>query len=498
MRFLRLRSATVRDDGVIAVIVAIFCVVLFLVAALAVDISNLIVKKQSLQNSLDAASASGATKLPKADEAYESVLYYLDANDITVADEPNLAITTWCVVPSTGGTSPTVDTTQIPPASVCTLAQPWPAYRCNDSICAIPCATASTPPPVGSMCNAIKVVDRRTAPFVFGPVVGDGSGDTGAVTSGACRGGTCGGISTNPLNIAVLVDRTQSTWTDGVVDDQVVAIKTIMQQMQPATQSLAIGTMGKSLPPANLPVNWCKTVYPPATDMTDSGSSYFPGATRTTPPRFWNDFLRSDGSLDVTTAILQQLACVTNGNSSSGTQLAAPLKAAARAVLGLGGATGRNTAPGTSNVVFILTDGQPNEKRNLTGSTNVRTDALDPASTTESIACDNFTAVATSAKANDVTIVTIGYGDATKYDCKSRSTTVRGRATVLAGAASPPEGSAATGSVNDYDCSTPNGRTLENSDADYYFCAATGSELSAIFTTALAQVSGHSRLIQFP
>jgi hypothetical protein len=499
MKTLRLRPATDRENGAVAVFVAILCVVLFVAAALAVDIGNLTVKKQSLQNKLDAASSSGATKLPDANAAYTTAQAYLTLNGIDLAKETNLVITTWCIVPSTGGATPAVDTTQIPSASVCAIgSSPWTGVRCNDTICSIPCATASTPPAAGSACNAIKVSDRQTAPFVFGPVIGDGSGDTGVVSSGACRGGSCGGISTAPLNVAVLVDRTGSTASAGVVDDQVVALKTMMQQMKTATQFLAVGTMGKSLAPTNLssPIDWCSTVDP-ASSMTTSSSAYFPGATRSTQPRFWNDFLRSDGSIDTTKAIPQQLACLTNANSSgSGTQLAAPLKEAARTVLGLDNSIGRNTTAGTTNVVFILTDGQPNERNNISGSnlTNVTVPG-DLASTTTSTACTNFSAVANSAKANGVTIVAIGYGDATRLDCNGNT----GPASVLAGVASPPQGAPASqkGSV-DNGCGTTNGRTAENSDGDYYFCATTGAELAPIFTTALAQAAGQSKLIQFP
>ena len=504
MKVSRLRRTD--DQGAVAILVAVLVVVLFAATALAVDMTSLLVTKQTLENTLDASSTAAASKLPDANAAFLAAQDYLTKNGITPASEANLAISTWCIVRSTGGANPGLDTTTIPSSDVCSIgAGPW-AYQCNGSICAIPCPspssyqwTTASPPPAGTKCNAIKVTDRKTVPFTFAPMIGVKTGDTGAVTSAACRG-SCGSVTTNPLNVAVIVDRTGSTAayvdpvtkTTGVVDDEVAAIQTMMQQMATKTQYLAIGTLGKSLAPSTAGT-WCSTVTPAAT-MTTASSQYFPGLTRTTPVAFTHDFLTSTGSIDTTKSIPQQLACLTNANhSGSGTQLAAPLKAASRAVLGLDGSTGRNAAGGVTNVVFILTDAQPNEDLNVSGSTNV-TVAGDLASTTVSTACSNFSAVASSAKANGVLIVAIGFGDATKMDCSGST----GRATVLAGVASPAKGASGTGSVNEFDCATAAGKKSENTDGDYYFCADSGSDLATIFTTALAQASGQSKLILFP
>jgi hypothetical protein len=67
---------------------------------------------------------------------------------------------------------------------------------------------------------------------------------------------------------------------------------------------------------------------------------------------------------------------------------------------------------------------------------------------------------------------------------------------VLAGVASPtPDG---TASSNNTDCGTTAGRNAENSDGDYFFCAATGTDMAPIFKTALSQASSGIRLMRLP
>lgn len=41
-------------------------------------------------------------------------------------------------------------------------------------------------------------------------------------------------------------------------------------------------------------------------------------------------------------------------------------------------------------------------------------------------------------------------------------------------------------------------QTAENSDGDYFFCAATGTDMASIFTTALSQVSKGIKLVRIP
>ena len=65
----------------------------------------------------------------------------------------------------------------------------------------------------------------------------------------------------------------------------------------------------------------------------------------------------------------------------------------------------------------------------------------------------------------------------------------------LASAASAGPGGA---SVSDNSCTTDAERATENSDGDYFFCAASGQTMAPIFTTALSQVSKGIKLVRLP
>ncbi|MFL6061418.1 MAG: TadE/TadG family type IV pilus assembly protein [Marmoricola sp.] len=154
-------------------------------------------------------------------------------------------------------------------------------------------------------------------------------------------------------------------------------------------------------------------------------------------------------------------------------------------------------------------------------------------------ACSNLQNVATQAKAAGILVVTIAY-NLSGVTCDSNnaalpsntSSTVDGPITVvsdvlsgkvrtimqtatrtitnvvysdpvgnqvtnvLAASASPVAGGAA--SANNNDCSTTTGRNAENSDGDYFFCAASGTDMAPIFKTALSQASSGIKLMRLP
>ncbi len=65
----------------------------------------------------------------------------------------------------------------------------------------------------------------------------------------------------------------------------------------------------------------------------------------------------------------------------------------------------------------------------------------------------------------------------------------------LAAAASPVDG---VPSVADNSCANAAQQLAENSDGDYFFCAASGSDMAPIFKTALSQVTKGIRLLKLP
>ena len=53
-------------------------------------------------------------------------------------------------------------------------------------------------------------------------------------------------------------------------------------------------------------------------------------------------------------------------------------------------------------------------------------------------------------------------------------------------------------SMADNSCSTAAQQLAENSDGDYFFCAASGTDMAPIFKTALSQATKGIRLLKLP
>jgi hypothetical protein len=261
----------------------------------------------------------------------------------------------------------------------------------------------------------------------------------------------------------------------------VSAIKSTLQTMTKEQQYVALGTIHRSSPTAAC--------------ITAPSSSATTGSW--VPVPFSNDYILAAAApgqtpaLNTNSTLIKGLNCL--GSSSGGTYLASPLKAAARYVLGLS-SNNLSTLPTRPTVarkaIIFETDGEPNEA-NITGSTDLST-TTDIGSTNKATACNNFATVATNAKARGILSITVAFGSATTAECTS-GTPVR---TVLAAAASPD----ALGQPSDADnnCSLPALRATENADGDFFFCAATGSELGSIFVSAINQLNSRTRLLSLP
>jgi hypothetical protein len=88
----------------------------------------------------------------------------------------------------------------------------------------------------------------------------------------------------------------------------------------------------------------------------------------------------------------------------------------------------------------------------------------------------------------------------TKYETRTVTKWVKAAASTpvlntLAQAASPANG---VPSAADNDCSTVALRDAENSDGDYLFCGASGTDMAPIFRTALTQASKGIKLVRLP
>ena len=270
------------ERGAIAIMTALLAVVFLAVAALGVDITSQVNQRQKLHDTIDAAAHAGAYRLPAS-----GTLAVLDAKTFAASNDstaPVPAVDFFCVVASTfSGSIWIVDTTQIPatcnPASE-KAGSTYTGFRCNTKICSIPC------PAAGDVCNTVRVTGTKPVPFSFAPVIGINQGSTGSVTSAACKG-SCGTIPPNPMDVAVVADRTGSMSTADKTA-MITGIKGMFQVMTPSQQYVALGTIGRSA--ASLASTSCtgsnKALSEPAASPT--------AADPWIPVPFSNDYLTAD------------------------------------------------------------------------------------------------------------------------------------------------------------------------------------------------------------
>ena len=556
------------ESGVVAIIVAVLAMLILMFAAFAVDIGMQVNRRHQLNDTLDAAAQAGAYALPgSTSQARSEALAFAAAHDPseTGALEPNVDF--WCVIASKKvGSIYVIEPSQIP--STC---YPGPApytinsnygtsglrIACSSLLCAIPCETPITNLGIPKVaCNTIRVYQGRDVPFAFAPAGGINQGHTGNVISVACKG-SCGTVAPNPMDVAIVADRTGSM-SSSDVDSMEKGIKAMLEKMTPSQQYVSLGAIGRSSVPST------PSGEPGGSCPTSPSSSTTSGAWMAVP--FSDNYLKSDGKVENGSGLVKGVNCLSN-QSSTGTALSSPMKAAARYLLGLA-PNNLSSLPTRSNaptkVLILETDGQPNEQPATSGSVNLDVpgdvfskynDSVGPVITPGGVtttttgsgltqkttittrvyedytyvggtnACNNLLAVAEQAKTRNILVITVAYNlSGTRCDDSdpgnSTTTTkttdsVVGLVTyetetvkrykrplvsaavtnVLASAASAAEG---LPSVANSDCSTAAEQAAENADGDYFFCAATGSDMGPIFTTALSQVSKGIKFIRLP
>ncbi|MBP2269277.1 hypothetical protein J3A64_004817 [Pseudarthrobacter sp. PvP004] len=458
------------ERGGSIVIFALLVPLLFAALALALDFGKLAYERQDLSNALDAAALAGAGSLPNdPTTAKTAAISYAKSNDPQA--DPTIAFR--CLVASTGA-SKTVASGQVP--NVCDPGATAGAI-CNETLCSIPCVPGGT-----KTCNTIIVTATKDVPFAFAPVIGVNTGNTGALSAIACKG-SCGTQIPNPMDIVMVADRTGSM-SDADRNLMVAGIKSTLQTMTKEQQYVALGTIGRS-------------ATTPGSCITKPSTSQTTGPWLPVP--FTNNYTNTPATpggvppLNTSSPLVSGLTCL--NSSSTGTYLAAPLKSAARYVLGL---TPNNlgTLPVRSTparkAIILETDGQPNEE-NISGSTDLGT-ATDIGNTNGTVACNNLIDVAKKAKEHGLLIITVSFGEANLARCNGGSTSfVRD---VLAAAASPKAPGVPSTASND--CQSTASRAAENGDGDMFFCAATGAEMGPIFASAVNAISTNSRLIRLP
>ncbi|MDO4784745.1 MAG: pilus assembly protein TadG-related protein [Propionibacteriaceae bacterium] len=493
--------------GAISVIVAISLVLLFGAAAMAVDISRLVGGKQQLQNAMDAAAHAGAGMLPDDPNGAIAMAKRLAKMNDPDAD-PDVDM--FCVIASKGA-SRQPEAAQIP--KVC---QPGPGWQarvvCNESICVIPC----TPGPT-TRCNTLRTRASKDVPYAFAPVIGHTHGSTGDVVSVACHG-SCGDTAPNAMDVVVVADRTLSM-AQGDLEAMKDGIKSMLTVMNPDLQYVALGTIHR------------------ASGMYSCRQSLSGTSGPWVATEFTNDYLLpgdpGNRALNPHSRLVEIVSCMRRplpGEYTGGTHLAAAFNGAYRALRSANTSHLPSRPSEARKVIVFETDGMPDEalpRRFLsqggdpTGGIQLarrrfnagqRPPIIVPwASQTATeratgggAGCERLEQIAEIAKNDGVLVVTIGYGRAATGGCNMSRLNGNGSfqtdgprvADTLAKAASVrPDG---TPSAADHDCSNPSGARAENTDGDYFFCAAQADELGDIFATAINQVSRGIRLLSLP
>jgi Flp pilus assembly protein TadG len=314
------------------------------------------------------------------------------------------------------------------------------------------------------------VTIHQNVATLFGRAIGFSSMDV-SKSATATAGGSAQATAT-PVDMVIVLDRTGSM-SDDDIDDLRTASRALLQSLDPATDHVALAALGQSSTTTQCPGGGAYGVKTTAATNMSWMIAPSPGMAPLA------DYQQSTGVLDENSQIVKSIDCITAARSQSsvGTDLGDPL-AAAEAYLDT------YARPGAQKDILFMTDGAANR-------------TAPDQTTDQSNACDYANGKATTAKADSINIVTVGFGVG-HAPCDSHDPTFpSANATkLLASMASPINGVAA---ADDNDCNTAAGQQAEDTDGDNFFCPAKGSnDLASVFVTAGQQLTGTSppRLIK--
>lgn len=450
-----------RDEGVAAVYLAMWMLIIIGFVALGVDISLHTNTRQQLWDTLDAASLAGSSLLPDGPAAYQAAADYAEANMPGLSPQ----IDFYCVVGLDSSGNP--EATHIPdmcdPGPGPYTVGNYPGLDCNSRMCFIPCNPLT---PEFDTCNTMRVSAARDVSYSFAPVIGTDKGSTGNLSSAACKG-PCGADIEPTGDIVLVVDRTGSMRSQDLVALKSAA-NAFLEGLDTTLHDVALGTIGRTKSSASASC--------PTEPSTNANSGPW------VPIGFSNDYDLTDNdppdnppNLNSSSALVKGINCL--GSSSTGTNLGDPIAAAGAYAT----ANGRAEAP--DGVVF-MTDGEANQPY---GGGN----------------CNYAVTNANQVKATGVIVVTIAYR-LQGVDCEGTRAT-----TILADMASDPvAGSPTADDGGDGPggqpggCETQASIDSENADGDLFFCAPEPGQLATVFNQAsraiLIQFSQQTILVRPP
>lgn len=259
----RRRAGREGEQGQILVLFCLVIVVIMLAASLVIDVGLLRTDGARLQNALDAGSLAAAQSLPAT--AANAAAIKGVANQFTrdnfngplAPSNPDAKFR--CIVGvNQAGTGPrNVD---IPAVCNVPYAVTDPIWECTAAVCWAPCGYigTSTTWRTGDVCNAIELSVSTTRQYTFGRIQGINEGSTGVLTSVACTG-PCGGIQYEPVDVALVIDRTLSMDPNGANERNSgsdlgghadftpqlrSAARAVLQAYDPAIQHVSLGMLG--------------------------------------------------------------------------------------------------------------------------------------------------------------------------------------------------------------------------------------------------------------
>jgi hypothetical protein len=319
-----------KEKGQVLLIVALMTTVFLGMVAMAVDIGLFAHERQHVQDTVDAAALAGAQQIPdNLTQAKTDALTYATANNSSMT----ATVTFRCLVGDR-------DHNGLPDASdIGVVCNPGPngSWTCSAGRCVSLCVQSE-----GDTCNTIVVAGSKNVPFIFARAIKINSADTGDIKAAACKG-ACGGPPTAPLDVVEILDRTSSMDATELADAKNAA-ETVLKAYNPSLQHVALGELGP-----NHPTNTCGS--------PNTGGKGIPSTDQTlgswVPVPFSSDYVTGAATptLNANSMIVKSINCIQN--SSVGTNLGDPVKAAATYML----ASGR---PNVKKAIMLFTDGQAN------------------------------------------------------------------------------------------------------------------------------------------